>query len=85
MWECPDFFPLDGKQVLLTSPQEMQPVGLEFHAGNGTLCLIGDYNPQGVGFIRQNAQANPSLNAGQVYLAADRNVVVHDARTAIAL
>lgn len=57
MWECPDFFPLDGKQVLLTSPQEMQPVGLEFHAGNGTLCLIGDYNPQGVGFIRQNAQA----------------------------
>ena len=57
MWECPDFFPLDGKQVLLTSPQEMQPVGLEFHAGNGTLCLIGDYDPQGAGFIRQNAQA----------------------------
>ena len=57
MWECPDFFPLNGKQVLLTSPQEMQPVGLEFHAGNGTLCLIGDYDPQGGDFIRQNAQA----------------------------
>jgi len=57
MWECPDFFPLDGKQVLLTSPQEMRPVGLEFHAGNGTLCLIGDYEPEGKGFTRQYVQA----------------------------
>ena len=57
MWECPDFFPLDGKQVLITSPQEMNPVGLEFHAGNGTLCLIGDYDPKSRGFLRQYAQA----------------------------
>ena len=57
MWECPDFFPLDGKQVLLTSPQEMNPVGLEFHAGNGTVCLIGDYDPSGKGFSRQFVQA----------------------------
>lgn len=56
MWECPDFFPLDGKQVLITSPQEMNPVGLEFHAGNGTVCLIGDYSPQGKGFMRQYVQ-----------------------------
>ena len=57
MWECPDFFPLDGKHVLLTSPQEMSPVGLEFHAGNGTLCLIGDYDPDGKGFERRHVQA----------------------------
>ncbi len=57
MWECPDFFPLDGKHVLLTSPQEMTPVGLEFHAGNGTVCLIGDYVPQKKGFSRQFVQA----------------------------
>ncbi len=57
MWECPDFFALDGKHVLLISPQEMSPIGLEFHAGNGTLCLIGDYGPAGKGFVRQNAQA----------------------------
>ena len=56
MWECPDFFPLDGKQVLITSPQEMSPIGLEFHAGNGTVCLIGEYSPDG-GFARQNVQA----------------------------
>lgn len=56
MWECPDFFPLDGKQVLFTSPQEMSPVGLEFHAGNGTVCLIGDCGPD-QGFVRQFVQA----------------------------
>ena len=56
MWECPDFFPLDGKQMLITSPQDMKPVGLEFHAGNGTLCLIGEYDPE-KGFFRQSAQA----------------------------
>lgn len=43
MWECPDFFELDGKGVLLTSPQDMLPQGFEYHNGNGTLCLIGDY------------------------------------------
>lgn len=41
MWECPDFFELDGKHVLLTSPQDMLPEGLEYHNGNGTLCIIG--------------------------------------------
>ena len=56
MWECPDFFPLDGRQILITSPQDMKPVGLEFHAGNGTLCLVGDYDLE-KGFTRQSAQA----------------------------
>ena len=42
MWECPDFFELDGKYVLLTSPQDMLPEGSEYHNGNGTLCIIGD-------------------------------------------
>ena len=57
MWECPDFFPLDGRQVLIASPQEMNPVGLEFHAGNGTVCLTGDYAPGGAGFTRRSVQA----------------------------
>ena len=46
MWECPDFFELDGKWVLLTSPQDMMPQGFEYHNGNGTLCLIGDYDEE---------------------------------------
>lgn len=44
MWECPDFFELDEKYVLLTSPQDMLPSGFEYHNGNGTLCLIGDFD-----------------------------------------
>ena len=41
MWECPDFFDMDGQQVMLVSPQEMQatPDGV-FHAG-----LFGELRP----------------------------------------
>lgn len=57
MWECPDFFPLDGKQVLFVSPQDMSPIGLEFHAGNGTLCLTGSYDKDANVFKREAVQA----------------------------
>ena len=56
MWECPDFFVLDGKRVLLTSPQDMLPEGFEFHNGNGTLCIIGSLNDEG-DFCEENCQA----------------------------
>ncbi|MDE6590995.1 MAG: GH32 C-terminal domain-containing protein, partial [Oscillospiraceae bacterium] len=73
MWECPDFFPLDGKQILFTSPQEMNPVGLEFHAGNGTVCLMGSYDPE-KGFTRERLQAidyGLDFYAPQTLLAPD--------------
>lgn len=57
MWECPDFFSLDGKWVLITSPQEMLPEGLEFHNGNGTLCLIGDYGDEVGEFSAEKKQS----------------------------
>lgn len=57
MWECPDFFSLDGKQVLLVSPQDMSPLGLEFHNGNGTLCLIGSVDSEARAFLRERLQA----------------------------
>ena len=57
MWECPDLFPLDGEDILLTSPQDMSPVGLEFHNGNGTLCLIGDWDEEKAAFTRRRVQA----------------------------
>ncbi len=80
MWECPDFFPLDGKHVLITSPQEMEPVGLEFHVGSGTLCLIGEYGGPEKGFCREFAQAidyGLDFYAPQTLLAADgRRILV---------
>lgn len=57
MWECPDLFELDGKWVLITSPQDMLPEGYEYHNGNGTLCLIGDYDEETDTFTEQYNQA----------------------------
>ena len=55
MWECPDFFPLDGKQVLFVSPQDMLPEGFEYHNGNGTVCLTGRMD--GDRFVEEHNQA----------------------------
>lgn len=55
MWECPDFFRLSEKYVLMLSPQDMFPQGLEFHAGNNTAWLIGSTEPD-VTFSRQAVQ-----------------------------
>lgn len=57
MWECPDFFWLDGKWVLLISPQDMLPRGLEYHNGNGTLCLIGSCDEKDWTFVEESDQA----------------------------
>lgn len=57
MWECPDFFTLEGKGVLITSPQDMLPQGFEYHNGNGTLCLIGDYDEKTDTFTEEHDQA----------------------------
>ena len=57
MWKCPDFFELDGKAVLLVSPQDMLPEGFEYHNGNGTLCLIGDYDEETDSFSEEHNQS----------------------------
>ncbi len=45
MWECPDFFTLNGKRVLMFSPQGMQAAGFSnrnlFQSG----YLIGEWQP----------------------------------------
>ena len=57
MWECPDFFPLDGKDVLLVSPQDMLPEDFEYHNGNGTVVLIGHYDEQEKRFVPESDHA----------------------------
>jgi len=46
MWECPDFFQLEGRQVLIVSPQFMRADGKEFHNGNNSIYFIGDYDKE---------------------------------------
>ncbi len=74
MWECPDFFELDGKGVLLISPQDMLPQGFEYHNGNGTLCLIGSYDEDTDTFIEEKDQSidyGIDFYAPQTVLAPD--------------
>lgn len=77
MWECPDFFPLDGKHVLLCSPQDMVPDGLEFPNGNATLCLIGTFDEQSKKFIYDKAQ---NIDYG-IDFYAPQTTVAPDGRT----
>ena len=74
MWECPDFFELEGKYVLLCSPQDMLPEGFEYHNGNGTLCLIGDMDEERKHFTYERNQAvdyGIDFYAPQTMLAPD--------------
>lgn len=57
MWECPTIFKLDGKDVLLISPQDMLPDGFEYHSGNGTVCMIGTFDEKEKRFIPECDQA----------------------------
>lgn len=75
MWECPDFFRLDGRQVLLVSPQEMEasPDGW-FHAGFGTIALLGRWDEAANAFSRECVQPVDSgmeFYAPQTVLAPD--------------
>ena len=76
MWECPDFFKLDGRWVLITSPQDMLPEGFEYHNGNGTLCLIGDFDEEAGVFKEMYSQ---SIDYG-IDFYAPQTVVTPDGR-----
>lgn len=52
MWECPSFFSLDGRHILMASPMDMQAeegdaVGsIRFPQGNNVCYITGDYDEQ---------------------------------------
>ena len=76
MWECPDFFELDGQWILLTSPQDMLPAGFEYHNGNGTLCLMGEFDEETDTFTERH---NQSIDYG-IDFYAPQTVVTPDGR-----
>lgn len=41
MWECPDYFTIDDKEIIIISPQDMRAKGNIFHCGNGTIYFVG--------------------------------------------
>ncbi|XP_075973362.1 sucrose-6-phosphate hydrolase-like [Anticarsia gemmatalis] len=44
MWECPDFFELNGKHILLMSPQGLEPEGDRYKNTYQTGYIIGKFN-----------------------------------------
>lgn len=57
MWECPDFFKLDDKHILLISPQDIKAENPEFHNGNNTAFLLGNYDKGQMKFHRTELQS----------------------------
>ncbi len=55
MWECPDFFSLDGRQVVMFGPMEMEAKG-EFHPGHNVIAFIGNYDKTTHAFARETVQ-----------------------------
>jgi beta-fructofuranosidase len=56
MWECPDYFSLGDKQVLLFSPQEMSADD-EFHNGNCAVGMVGHFDNEKKCFVRESVQS----------------------------
>ena len=74
MWECPDLFSLDGKDVLLHSALAMRPAIPEFHPGNGTACHIGHLDREDWHFTEEALQTvdyGLDFYAPQTLLAPD--------------
>lgn len=44
MWECPDLFTLNGHDVLLLSPQGMEPIGDRYHNLHQCGYFIGEFD-----------------------------------------
>ena len=53
MWECPDFFGLEDKHVLICSPQSMKADKYEFHNGHNSVYFLGDYDKENHVFIKE--------------------------------
>ena len=44
MWECPDYFPVNGRDILLFSPQGILPTEYYYHNPHAAGYIVGDVN-----------------------------------------
>ena len=80
MWECPDFFELDGKRVLMFSPQGMAADGFARRNLFQSCYLLVDWQP-GQPFVREEAfvelDSGHDFYAPQSFLTPDgRRIVI---------
>ena len=55
MWECPDFFELDGKYILMVNPQDVLQND-QFNCGNVSVAMVGTFDPETGKFTKEHAQ-----------------------------
>ena len=71
MWECPDLLNLDGKDMMILSPQEMkEDYQLGFHNGNNSLYITGTLDYENVKFTREVRPEN-GYTAAQIDYGID--------------
>ena len=74
MWECPDFFELDGKWFLMVSPMDMMRRGYEYRNGYESIVLGGSFDEETLGFnpdYDQCVDYGIDFYAAQTMLAPD--------------
>ena len=81
MWECPDFFQLGSKRVLICSPQDMKAQKYEFHNGHNSLYFTGDYDSEKHTFEKA---APVSLDYGLDFYAPQTTLLPDGRRVMIA-
>ncbi|MRX71612.1 sucrose-6-phosphate hydrolase [Bacillus lacus] len=67
MWECPDFFPLKDKHILLLSPEGIQQEGNQFVNLKQTGFYIGDFDYETLNYTQESFK---ELDSGHDLYAA---------------
>ena len=79
MWECPDYFRLDGRQVLIACAMDMEEETGAFHPGNNAFCMIGEELSDGSfrETALQTVDHGPDFYAPQTMLSPDgRSILI---------
>lgn len=80
VWECPDYFNLGDKKILLISPQEMEGDGENIFPGYNNLFLIG----KGQDFLDFNRESIQPIDLGTDFYAAQTIETLDGRRVMIA-
>lgn len=80
IWECPDYFPLGDKKVLIVSPQEVEGYGEDVYPGFNNFFLVGE----GEEFLDFNRKTVQPIDFGTDFYAAQTIETEDERRVMIA-